>query len=124
MRRPTVHVLILSLVILGQGCRPAARSQRSFDQIRDLVTRRTAGEVERLLGKPDLRETVLDEQRWIWWNYTFLAGEQYAPELRGRVVHLVITFKNPAGPGAPVPLPRWHVSGPLSVSYTQPTVNE
>jgi hypothetical protein len=50
--------------------------------VSDLTQLRTVG----LLGKPDLREIVLDDQRWVWWNYTFLDGDQYAPEIRGQVV--------------------------------------
>jgi hypothetical protein len=105
------------LLILGAvACRPSARSSQSYDQIRELVTGRTATEVERLLGKPDLRETVLDDQRWVWWNYTFLDGDQYAPEIRGQVVHLEITFQTPPTPGAEA-----RVGGPLSVSYSKPS---
>jgi hypothetical protein len=105
------------LLILGVvACRPGARSSQSYDQIRELVAGRTSTEVERLLGKPDLRETVLDDQRWVWWNYTFLDGDQYAPEIRGQVVHLEITFQAPPTPGAEA-----RVGGPLSVSYSKPS---
>lgn len=119
--RRSVPLLILSLVLAVQACRPSARSAHSFDQIRELVAGKTAGEVERILGRPDVRETVLDDQRWIWWNYTFLDGDQYAPEIRGQVVHLEIILQNPQGPGAPVPLAEWRVDGALSVSYSKPS---
>jgi len=104
------------LILWTVACRPSARSSQSYDQIRELVTGRTAAEVERLLGKPDLRETVLDDQRWVWWNYTFLDGDQYAPEIRGQVVHLEITFQAP-----PTPRADARVRGPLSVSYSKPS---
>jgi hypothetical protein len=110
----------VGLVLVCGACRPAARSSRSYDQIRELVAGRTAAEVERLLGQPDARETVLDESRWVWWNYTFLDGDQYAPEIRGQIVHLEILFRNPYRSGATVPLATWRVDGPLAVSYSRP----
>ena len=113
--------MILSLLLGLASCRPAAKSQQSYDQIRRLVDGKTAAEVEGLLGQPDARETALGDSRWVWWNYTFLDGEQYAPEIRGQIVHLEITFRNPRGPGSPVPLAEWKVSGPLSVSYSKPS---
>jgi hypothetical protein len=119
--RRSAPLLILCLVLAAQACKPSARSARSFDQIRELVAGRTAAEVEQLLGEPDLRETVLDDQRWIWWSYTFLDGDQYAPEIRGQVVHLEIIFQRPQGPGAGVPLAQWRVNGALSVSYSKPS---
>lgn len=120
MRWPVIVLLILNLTLVAQGCRPSARSHRSYDQIREMVAGKTTFEVERILGKPDLREAVLDDQRWVWWNYTFLDGDQYAPEVRGQVVHLEITFQNPHGPGARLPLTTWRVNGPMSVSYSRP----
>jgi hypothetical protein len=110
-----LELLLLSVLAGLLACRPGARSSQSYDQIRELVTGRTATEVERLLGKPDLRETVLDDQRWVWWNYTFLDGDQYAPEIRGQVVHLEITFQAPPTPGVDARV------GPLSVSYSKPS---
>jgi hypothetical protein len=86
------------------------------------VAGKTAVEVEQMLGQPDVRQPVLlDDLRCIWWNYTFLDGVQYAPELRGEVVHLEIVFENPAAPGeAPRPTAEWRVSGPQAVSYSTP----
>lgn len=111
-------LVILSLLLVQVTCRPTARSRQSYDQIRSLVTGKTAAQVERLLGEPDIRNMVLDDSRWVWWNYTFLDGDYYAPEIRGRIVHLEITFRNPRGAGSPVPLTEWRVQGPLSVSYS------
>ncbi len=121
MRKAPPRLLILSLLLCLASCRPTARSQQSYDQIRRLVAGKDAAEVERLLGEPDLRSAVLGDSRWVWWNYTFLDGEQYAPEIRGQIVHLEITFQNPQGPGAPVPLAQWRVDGPLAVSYSKPS---
>jgi hypothetical protein len=119
--RRSAPLLILGLALAVQAYQPSARSPRSYDQIRELVAGKTAGEVERILGRPDVRETVLDDQRWIWWSYTFLDGDQYAPEIRGQVVHLEIILQNPQGPGAAVPLAEWRVEGALSVSYSKPS---
>jgi hypothetical protein len=87
-----------------------------------MVTGRTAAEVETMLGKPDSRETmVMSGERWIWWNYTYLDGNDYAPEERGRVVHLEIVFE-PDGSGARTSSARaeLRVGGSLGVSYTLP----
>ncbi len=87
-----------------------------------MVEGKTAAEVESLLGKPDSRETmVMSGERWIWWNYTYLDGSNYAPEERGRVVHLEIVFE-PEGSKARASNrePELRVGGPLGVSYTLP----
>jgi hypothetical protein len=107
--------------ILGCGGH-GARSRRSFDQIQRLVVGRTEAEVERLLGAPDSREPQLvDDEVWIWWDYTFLDGTQYQPELRGRVVHLEITFGKPRPvAGTVTPRAAWRVSGPFAVNYSMP----
>jgi hypothetical protein len=110
--------LLLGIAAALAGCggvRP--RSDWSFDEIRRKVAGRSAAEVRELLGEPDVRESVLlGDERWVWWNYTYLDGAAYAPEERGRVVHLEILFERPDGaaaaPGA------WRISGPLGVSYT------
>ena len=119
-RRPPLQIFLLGLLLLLLACRPTAKSPRSYDQIRDLVTGKTGAEVERLLGPPDLRESVLDDQRWIWWNYTFLDGDQYAPEIRGQIVHLEIILKKPTE-GPPRPITQWRAIGPLAVSYSKPS---
>jgi hypothetical protein len=118
-RRSCFPILLLSLILLLLACHPTARSPRSYDQIRDLVTGKTGAEVESLLGPPDLRESVLDDQRWIWWNYTFLDGDQYAPEIRGQIVHLEIILKKPSG--LALPIAQWKAIGPLAVSYSKPS---
>jgi hypothetical protein len=117
----------LFLIALGYGlsCRHGARSGRSFDDIRSSVTGKTAAQVERLLGAPDSRvRYIVGDERWIWWDFAYLAGADYAPEVRGRVVHVSITFENPA-PGGPVPRPysEWKIIEPLGVSYTLPQKN-
>ena len=120
VRQAIVAILLLIFGLPAWSCRPSARSQHSYDQIREMVRGKTAAEVEQLLGEPDVRESVLDDQRWIWWSYTFLNGNQYAPEIRGQIVHLEIILRNPspAGHAAP-PIADWRVVGPLSVSYTK-----
>lgn len=107
---------------VGGGCRaPAARSRHSFDQIQHLVAGRTELEVECLLGSPDTRESRLaDDDVWIWWDFTFLDGEQYAPELRGQIVHLEITFDRPSTiEGQRLPRAAWRIAGPFSVNFSR-----
>jgi hypothetical protein len=114
--------LLLGFALAIEACRLPARSRHSYDEIRALVAGKTEAEVERILGTPDVRQPVLlDDERWIWWNYTFLEGDQYAPQIRGQVVHLEIVFQNPANPGeAALPMAAWRVSQPLAVSYSTP----
>lgn len=126
MKRSATWMAFLSLFILASCARSAARSGQCFDDIRQLVDGKTASEVEALLGKPDSRKLILiDDERWVWWNYTFLDGDSYPPEMRGQVVHLEITFERPddAGGGTPPSHARWRISGPLGVSYTIPSKN-
>ena len=123
MRRFTLVSTILAALLGLAACRHGARSNRSFEQIQSLVAGKTAAEVAKLLGPPDLKQDLLaDDMRWVWWNYTFLDGANFAPEIRGRVVHLEITFESPATTAADpqIPRERWLVSGPLGVSYTLP----
>jgi len=112
--------LVLAL-LLGAGCRgPRARSERSFDEIQALARGKTAAQILALLGEPDSRQVVFDaDERWIWWNYTFLDGEDLPPELRGQVVHLEITFERSPDPSASGES-AWRISGPLGVSYSLP----
>jgi hypothetical protein len=113
--------LLLGLTCLAIACSPAARSDKSYDQIRKLVAGKTAAEVERLLGPPDSRETLLlGDERWVWWNYTFLAGEKYPPEVRGKVIHLEIVFENPFSQSGRRPRAAWRVSQPYGVGFTLP----
>lgn len=92
-----VLTMLVLTMIVAAGCgQPAARSARSFDEIKRLVEGKTADQVLLLLGEPDSRQAVLDaDERWVWWNFTFLDGLDYPPETRGTVVHLEILFKNP-----------------------------
>jgi hypothetical protein len=104
------------------SCHAASRSDRSFDEIRSLVQGKTATEIESLLGPPNSRQTsALGNERWIWWNYTFLGGEDYSPESRGKIVHLQIVFANPS-PSSPEkpPYSTWRVADPTSVSFLLP----
>jgi hypothetical protein len=123
MRR-TLVLLLCTAGLLGLAAcgRHAARSGKSFDQIQKLVEGKTAAEVASLLGKPDSRQEMLaDDERWVWWNYTYLDGANYPPEMRGQVIHLEITFESPVlSAEPPVPREQWRVSGPLGVSYTLP----
>ncbi|HLX06733.1 MAG TPA: hypothetical protein VKY89_02605 [Thermoanaerobaculia bacterium] len=124
-RALAVALAAAALGAAGLGCRAHAagvpRSKQSFDPIQRLVTGRTEADVERLLGRPDAREArPADEDVWIWWDFTFLDGVQYAPEVRGQVVHLEITFARPQGvAGRQASHAGWRVAGPFSVSYSR-----
>ena len=109
------------LMVSWAACRQS-RSNRSFDQICELVNGKSAAEVEVILGAPDVREEILEgDERWVWWEYTFLDGEIYPPEVRGQVVHLEIMFQNPSRPlNRRLPYSQWRMSGPLAVSYSVP----
>lgn len=116
----------LAMLIAAVGCRaPDARSERSFDEIQALVQGRTAGEVLGLLGEPDSRQVVFDaDERWIWWNYTFLDGNDCPPELRGRVVHLEIVFRNPDRSASPRrPYLDWSIDEAFGVSFRSPSTD-
>jgi len=116
-------ILVLALMICIQGaCRPRAKSEKSYDQICRLVAGKTEAEVERLLGKPDrLDQLPYGEERWTWWNYTYLAGKDWAPEVRDRVVHLEITFAAPLVTTVSGSVRSgWKVSEPYGVGYVLP----
>ena len=104
------------------ACSPTVRSKYSFDQICKKVEGKTAAEVRDLLGAPDYqKQSDLGDEKWLWWNYTVLDGDGYAPEIRGRVVHLEITFSNPRRDSeSSVPRSQWRVRDPLGVSYLLP----
>jgi hypothetical protein len=112
---------LLALVVVVACSQQAPKSKTSFDDIRDMVKGKTAAEVESLLGKPDSRQhLVLSGERWIWWDYTYLDGKNYPPEMRGKVVHLEIIFER-AGDvvgNAKAALSELRAMDPLSVSYT------
>jgi hypothetical protein len=125
MRRVALSLFCAASLLGLAACRPGAKSGRSFDQIQQLVAGKTAAEVAAILGPPNARQALLaDDERWVWWNYTYLDGANYAPEIRGQVVHLEITFESPSlastAEVAPVPQEQWRVSGPLAVSYSLP----
>lgn len=102
---------------------PSPRSPFSFDQIRRQVSGKTAAEIEALLGRPDTRERLATgTEKWIWWDYTVLDGEHYAPEVRRQVVHLEIVFERPSGTGGTAGAAAGgRVSTPLTVSYSRPS---
>lgn len=114
--------LLMTLALLAIACSPSAKSASSYDQIRGMVSGKTAAEVERLLGPPDTREPLLlGDERWIWWNYTYLGGEKYPPEVRGKVVHLEITFEEPAlANHKDDAKAQWRVSEPYGVGFVVP----
>ncbi len=121
-----VTASVAFLLFLGAGtvgCRgPRARSERSFDEIQALAHGKTADQILHLLGEPDSRQVVLDaDERWIWWNYTFLDGNDCPPEMRGRVVHLEILVRNPERTQAGRrPYSEWQVDDILGITYRAP----
>jgi len=119
-------VMVL-LLITAAGCRsPKARSDRSFSQIQALAQGKTAEQILQLFGKPDSRQVVFDaDERWIWWNYTFLDGQDCPPEMRGRVVHLEILVKNPVrsiekATSGRRPYSEWRVDDAFGITYQAP----
>lgn len=116
----TAFILITLVFFLACG-QEGPKSRKSFDDIRGMVTGRTAAEVESLLGEPDSRQPlVLSGERWVWWDYTYLDGKNYPPGMRGQVVHLEIIFEragNAVG-SAKAALSELRAADPLSVSYT------
>jgi ribulose bisphosphate carboxylase small subunit len=122
----TAAASLLFLLVLGlgtAGCRgPRARSERSFDEIQRLARGKTAEQVRALLGEPDSRQVVFDgDERWIWWNYTFLDGSDCPPEMRGRVVHLEIVIKNPERTHERRrPYSEWQVDDAFGITYRAP----
>lgn len=122
MERKTAFVLIavcFSALLACYSDPQGPRSQRSFDEIYRLVSGKTATEVETILGKPNTQEKLpMGDWRWVWWSYTSLQGDKYAPEVRDKPVHLEIVFSSPRG--AQVPDSQWRVDGPLAVSYVFP----
>jgi hypothetical protein len=105
-----------------------ARSDRSFDEIQSLAQGKNAEQILRLLGDPDSRQVVFDDdERWIWWNYTYLDGRDCPPEMRGRVVHLEIVFKHPktagAVPAGRLPYSQWRVDEPFGITYRAPSTD-
>ncbi|HEY3571899.1 MAG TPA: hypothetical protein VGP73_28475 [Thermoanaerobaculia bacterium] len=116
------RLLFSCVLCVWIACSPAARSRDSFDQICRKVEGKTAAEVKDLLGAPDYqKQSDLGDEKWLWWNYTVLDGDSYAPEIRGQVVHLEITFSNPQeGSESSRPRSQWRVREPFGVSYLIP----
>ena len=119
---------LLLAIALALPCRcgsPAPRSPYSFDQIQQRVTGKSAREIEALLGKPDTRQRLpTDDEKWIWWNYTVLDGEPYAPEVRRRIVHLEILLEcRSSTPGTTVSR-HCSVLDPTVVSYSRPAARD
>lgn len=118
-----ICMLVLLTLVLVACRQQGSKSPKCFDDIRDMVKGKTAAEVESLLGEPDSRQQlVLSGERWVWWDYTYLDGKNYPPEMRGKVVHLEIIFEragNAVG-NAKAALSDLRAMDPLSVSYTIP----
>ncbi len=109
--------LVLALALITTNSDQGPRSERSYDEIAARVAGLSAPEILELLGEPDSRQSVyLRDRRWIWWNYTYLEGPDYPPEIRGQVVHLEITLRreDPAS-GSP-----WRAAEPYGVRYHRP----
>jgi hypothetical protein len=121
VKRYISSLLALFLFFLA-ACNSSPRSDRSFDQIRDLVQGKTASEIEEILGAPDSRKSMaLGDERWIWWEYTYLGGQDYSPDVRDKVVHLQITFTNPSIASSFRPsYSEWKILDPKNVSYVLP----
>ena len=120
----TLLVGIALLLIGTGGCSgPRARSDRSFNEIQAQARGKSAEQILQLLGEPDSRQEVFDaDERWIWWNYTFLDGKDCPPEMRGRVVHLEIVVKNPRQPQAGRrPYSEWRVDDAFGITYQAPS---
>jgi len=124
-----ILLAIAALLLLGAaGCGGTrARSNHSFGEIQTLARNKTAEQLLKLLGEPDSRQIVFDaDERWIWWNYTFLDGKDCPPEMRGRVVHLEIVVKNPVRTlnGEKVsrrPYSEWRVDDAFGITYRAPS---
>jgi hypothetical protein len=115
-------IVLVLIICIPVACRPRAKSDKSYDQICRMVSGKTEAEVESLLGKPDrLDHLPYGEERWTWWNYTYLEGKDWAPEVRNQVVHLEITFAAPLiAPVSVAERSSWRVSDPYGVGYVIP----
>ena len=122
-----IGILLSGMVMLligAAGCRgPRARSERSFAEIQALAYGKNAEQLVQLLGEPDSRQPVFDaDERWIWWNYTFLDGKDCPPEMRGRVVHLEIVIRNPSHRrDGPRRYAEWLVDDAFGITYQTPS---
>lgn len=122
--RTSIVVGLLSLAWLGLAhcAESGPRSRRSFSELSHRMQGRTAAQILELLGEPDSRRPVLDgDERWLWWNYTFLDGRDVPPELRGKVVHLDIVVVNPErGSTKRRPYSEWRIDDALGIRYRLP----
>lgn len=109
----------LALLLAACGREPSSRSRHSFAEISREVSGKTAAEVVASLGEPDSKQRIfLGDERWIWWNFTFLDGNDIPPETRGQVVHLRIRFRNPTRLWVdPPPYSQWPIAEPRGVDY-------
>ena len=119
-----VRLMLFCNLCVWIACSPTARSRYSFDQICERIEGKTASEVINLLGAPDYqKQSDLGDEKWLWWNYTVLDGDSYAPEIRGQVVHLEVTFSKPhQSPESSLPRSQWRVRKPFGVSYLLPAL--
>lgn len=118
--RTNWFVLLCALLLLTSCDSQRPRSSKSFDDLRETVKGKSAGEIEKILGQPDLREKmVLFGERWVWWNYTYLDGNKYPPNDRGRLVHLEIIFTPPGqvSPGSRQASSDLRPMDTLSITY-------
>ena len=121
----TLRAGLALLAIAVAGCRgPRARSERSFEEIQALARGKNAEKILHLLGEPDSRLEVFDAgERWIWWNYTFLDGKDFPPEMRGRVVHLEIVVRSPRLREGRRPYSEWQVDDACGITYQAPSTD-
>jgi hypothetical protein len=117
----SIFLVIFILLIAASSCGPSRKKALSFDEIRDRIKGKTAAEALEVLGEPDSRQKMLlFSERWIWWNYTYLKGKNYPPELRGKKVHLEIIFdRSEPAPGNSNPPPsKLRATDSLQITYT------
>lgn len=114
-------ILVLGLALVASPWRIEIGSSvpgRSFDDVRRQVEGKNAAETLALLGEPDTRQQVFGgDIRFIWWRYAVLDGPDHAPELRGRVVHLQIVFRNPGRSAQQNPDAPWPMDEGLGVGF-------
>lgn len=123
MRQSMKNCIYLLLLLLASCNLRRARSEKDFDGILKMVKGRTSAEIEQMLGKPDSKRKMLSSgEQWVWWNYTFLGGSNYPPELRGKVVHLEIILEpdDRAGVARSSFPGELRASSPFGISYTLP----
>lgn len=86
-----------------------------------MVNGMSTEEIQEILGKPDSKVPMIGPgERWTWWNYTYLDGSDYAPEVRGTVVHLQIIFDLYDQEAETFGLPVANASNAMTISYILP----